>query len=295
VRSPSGHLEEIRRLLERSARDPRTHTFAHLADLYRETGQLPRALEVVEAGLEHHPHYVNARLVHARILEEMGRNEEAVRAFERILEIDPENRRARESLASLTDGGVACGDEVEDDEPARRAAGWLARLDAEWRHEEPAETPSSAVPTPPEAPASPPETPASSPETPAPDAGTPRGADLETATLAALYMRQGLAEQAIGIYERLLARDPYNARLAAGLESARQRGRARAVPNPPPDPEPPTEPRPVPEPVGAAPVSDESIGEFLDALLEGRAPVEDPNGRRADWPRWLTELGRDGT
>jgi hypothetical protein len=45
--------------------------------------------------------------------------------------------------------------------------------------------------------------------------------ELETATLAELYVRQGLLSEAVGIYERLLARDPYNARLAQALEAAR--------------------------------------------------------------------------
>lgn len=263
---PPDRIEEIERLVERGARDSRTHTFAQLADLYRETGQLARALEVIEAGLKHHPHYVNARLVHARLLRELERPEEASRAFARVLEIDSENQVAKEAIAGLAEGAAEPAGPADDD-PGRRAAGWLARLDADWRHE--------------------------TQDRHEPSGGRalrgPSGDGLETATLAALYVRQGLTEQAIGIYERLLARDPYNARLAAALESARQRGQARPDPDSPPTPAPDVVPAPEVSPDPRS--GDEPIREFLEALLEGRAPADDADGGREDWREWLTALG----
>lgn len=355
--SPSDHAEEIERLAERAARDPRTHTFARLADLYRKVGELDRALQVIEAGLKHHPHYLNARLVHARLLRDLGRPEEAVAAFTRVLEIDSENRVARAALEELT------GEPFADEDPARSAApppasvGWLARLDAEWRHtvaENGADAASSdavsAAAPPTEAPpavdelsreASGPELPqeprsqeeadgGDGPETlvaaaaevddddaevevaevdaadiAAPDeAGVaadeareaPAETELETGTLAALYVTQGLFDQAVAIYERLLARDPYNARLAAALEDARQRGGTRRERgSPEPGPRPGAAAPPEPEPEATVETRGESAGppfaDYLKALLEGRAPVEETAGGGRRWPDWLREIG----
>ena len=383
---PDELADEIDRLEARSASDPRTHTFARLADLYRKAGELQRALEVVESGLRHHPHYLNARIVHARLLRELGRPGDAIAAFERVLRIDSENLVAKAALNELREG-QAGGEPVESETPETpprpAASGWLARLEADWQDGRGEETAESSAPerppsdlatvpvadakaapesgvarvAPPEAaPVAPPDAiappgPATEPavadrsgsaepgasldpswtgesgpkdsgtdreaapvgearlegfeapgaaepaeelrrESEAPVAGSareeerpadeafgerageahdlaagpppareadepevaagpepeaarlqpdpspphPRTAirretgDLETATLAELYARQGLYDEAIGILERLLARDPYNARLAASLEEARleARGKGRA-------------------------------------------------------------------
>ncbi|MGH7542240.1 MAG: hypothetical protein ACRELC_14700, partial [Gemmatimonadota bacterium] len=111
--------DEIRRLKERSSRDPRSHTFARLADLYRKGGHLGRALDVVEAGLVHHPHYLNARIVHARVLHELGRDGEAAAAFRRVLEIDGENLVARQALEEIRRARSAAG--AQGDGPAAGA------------------------------------------------------------------------------------------------------------------------------------------------------------------------------
>jgi len=354
---PPDLSEEIERLVERGARDPRTHTFARLADLYRKVGEMDRALEVIEAGLKHHPHYLNARLVHARLLRDLGRSDEAVVAFERVLEIDSENRVARAALDELTGpraeepAGDAGERSASEPAPERStiapSAGWLARLDADWRHavvENGVEGPSSAAdggPTGPEdAEREPPATgPDSAPDGGAEvavpgvsavrDAATPRDdvtprppsaeRELETATLARLYVSQGLHDQAVAIYERLLARDPYNARLAAALEEARRGGPARgdagrstpsgrgdaarpAVRDIPPAASTALPVRPEMGDESVAPrqgattaePSGEPIGPFLQQLLEGRAPIDGQAGTARRWPDWLRKIGVAG-
>ncbi len=281
---PDDFSEEIDRLEERAARDPRTHTFARLADLYRKAGELDRALQVIESGLRQHPHYLNARIVHARLLRELGRRGEAVVAFERVLQIDSENLVARTALTEMREGERP-GPAAMPEAPAGAvSSGWLARLEADWhsgRDEPPgtpgppsAEVPEATVEEPgsegatdeadapepepvaesdvaagPEpAPSTEPEPAPSTEPEPAPavesepaaaaepepeptaaawaSPGRENARDLETATLAELYARQGLLDEAIGIFERLLARDPYNARLATSLEEARTRARS---------------------------------------------------------------------
>lgn len=350
--TPRDRSEEIDRLVERRARDPRTHTFAALADLYRQTGELDRALEVVQDGLRHHPHFLNARLVHARLLRELGRDQDAAAAFRQVLEIDSENRVARSALTEIVEGVAETGPDgssvaVVDERPRR--ARWLARLDDEWRNgSDESEDASAAVAAPAgEAPAGEAPVdeaqaevtgeadvepdPATGPEdapshdvAAGPEDRVSGGGDLETATLAQLYVSQGLIDQAIGIYERLLARDPYNARLAASLEDVRQKGRSGAG-SPPPaqrarppiprvdrdpevdadrafdpprrradDPAPAAESADVADTIEAAADPDgPTMREFLRDLVDGHAPI-DPDGGDVDWPAWLHDLETRG-
>ena len=332
--------------MQRRERDPRTHTFATLADLYFEMGELDQALEVVEDGLRHHPHFLNARLVQAKLLRELGRDRDAAAAFRQVLEIDSENRAARAALAELVDGVETVarteGSRAADRRP-RAAAQWLARLDDEWRNgavsgqvgavgdrDVPGSDQSAVGSAEAEASSEGPG-PVASPvdvedETPGDGAGVGdetagrggkmkiRGSsdgDLETATLAQLYVSQGLVDQAIGIYERLLARDPYNARLAASLEEVRQRARTENVA--PRETRPARPPRPrldpdrdgngasageggraeaaVQSPPDHDPTTDTTIREFLRALIEGEAPAGAARDADVDWQAWLRDLG----
>lgn len=361
------HSDEIARLIHRGEQDPRTHTFARLADLYRKAGDLDRALEVIQSGLKHHPHYLNARLVHARVLRQLGQPEAAQQAFERVLRIDSENLVARAALTEL--GAEVPELEAESGRPATRpdgpAAGrWLARLDADWRKVRaengagsgrPGE-PSGSSPEDPVGPAAddlsrgrraageidlevvseeregPVERPsAEAAEAAGRDVGeapppAEHSAEVETATLAALYLRQGLFDRAIAVYERLLARDPYNARLAGALEAARRRtkegpkgpgsGSGESASGSPPDPLPsaPTghaTDRPeaasaqlrarrdrratdAPQRTASDSAPEPSIRVQLGRILDGEAAGAAPDqaGRWSDWLDRL-ERGRD--
>ncbi len=365
------------------ARDPRTHTFARLADLHRKSGRLERALEVVEEGLAHHPHYLNARLVRARVLRELGRTDEAAAAFRLVLEIDEDNLVALEALESLGQAErLHIALPSEGVETVSTAGRWLARLEADWRSrpgpapalgaapdpgtEEPGATgeetvlvgaspnappeeapasdvgsreagatddqdtphagsnnsgsgdagsgdagsgdagPGDAAPGDPAASDSPGNEPAR--ESAPSEAEEPPAAEVPTATLASLYLSQGLYDEAIGVFEKLLARDPYNAHLAQGLEEARRRHRsgsrpaarapeavtdgekARTSPDRPESRSPAAEAGRATGRAGAP-----TIREFLGALLEGGAEVPDETseGWRLRLERWLGGEGDD--
>ncbi|MDE2662301.1 MAG: hypothetical protein OXI39_04785 [Gemmatimonadota bacterium] len=242
---------EIEQLLRRAELEPRIHTFARLADLYRQAGEHERALGVIRDGLREHPYYLDARLLHARVLLELGRDELARVEFEHILSLDPANPLACMALGvERVDTGGSDGAASTDD--------WMEALEEAWRSDG-----ADARPAPGGATAAPPVAPQS----------------IETSTLAGLYASQGLFGRAIGVYEQMLSRDPDNADLAAALAEIRRRaeeaggppsGGAAAASS--------GAPRDVPAAEDGAESSDpsaaqESIGEQLRRILDGEAPA----------------------
>lgn len=220
--------ERIRRLEEARVRRPESLAFARLADEYRKAGRLERALETVREGLVRHPAYLGGRVVHARVLQDLGADEEAVHAFEKVLEVDPFNLVA---LQSLTDIHEARGEgeaarrwaqrlvEAEPlDEDARAR---LRRLEARAgkgdRMGEQLEGPERRDPD-------------GSDQGAAPRPEPEEDAGPVTSTMAELCMTQGLYGEAIRIYERLLGERPEDPILAQKLESARVlSGRGRSA------------------------------------------------------------------
>lgn len=232
---------EIEQLLRRGESEPRTHTFARLADLYRQAGERERALSVIRDGLREHPYYLDARLLHARVLLELGDEEAARIEFEHILTLDPENPLACialgvervETKADGASGGAASTDD------------WLEALEETWRSAE-----ADARPVPKGA---------ATGAAPVPAKG------IETSTLAGLYASQGLFDRAIAVYEQMLSRNPDDAELIAAISELRRRADAARKPR---------EVQPATEATEAAdPAVPESIGEQLRRILDGEAPA----------------------
>lgn len=246
------HTVEIEQLLRRGESEPRTHTFARLADLYRQAEERERALSVIRDGLREHPYYLDARLLHARVLLELGSDEAARIEFEHILALDPANPLACMALGvervETTAGGSGGAASAED---------WLEALEEAWRGDE-----ADARPAP------------RSGETgaaPVPTKG------IETSTLAGLYASQGLFDRAIAVYEQMLSRNPDNTDLGAALADLRRRAeeaKERPTGRPAaPSTRTPREVPPAPEGTAADPAAvPESIGEQLRRILDGDAP-----------------------
>ncbi len=95
--------DEIRRFEEQYRRQPESLVFARLADAYRKAGQPKRALAVLEEGLIRHPDYPSGHIVRARALRDMGRVDETLESFRRVLELDAANLVAIRELAGLAD------------------------------------------------------------------------------------------------------------------------------------------------------------------------------------------------
>lgn len=260
-----GIAEEIRRFQAQYARNPEGFAFARLADAYRKAGDPERALELLQAGLERHPRYLSAHIVKARVLTDLGRHEDAAVAYRRVLELDPQNLVALGALAGLASERGHLEEaaasyrrlrEVDplDEETRERLAAIERRLarepgDAADR----GPTPEGREPGPgadggdeageprrPEEPgrpeAIPPEraeeaapAPAAEAEEPPPPPPERDEEDLVvTATMGDLFLRQELFEQAVRVFERLLARRPGDPFLTEKLETALGLARGRA-------------------------------------------------------------------
>jgi lipopolysaccharide biosynthesis regulator YciM len=88
---PGNDLENIRS----------SRFFAKLADIYREKGELDRAIKVLGEGLEKNPDYITARIILAACFVENGDPESALHEYERILELDPFHAVALKNLSKL--------------------------------------------------------------------------------------------------------------------------------------------------------------------------------------------------
>jgi hypothetical protein len=124
---------------------------------------------------------------------------------------------------------------------------------------------------------------------------TPEGStgELMTPTLADLYLEQGLVDEAIRIYERLMVRRPDDLGLAERLEAARARAARRpSTPQGKAGAATPDEPEDTSRTAGReeAPRGP-SIRRYLDDLIEGRPGGDSPQADRGDrFERWLRAI-----
>ena len=95
------HRDEIAKLESLFAANPEGRIFTHLAEAYRKAGELDRALEVLETGIERHTDYSSAYVVLGRVHADRADAEAARRSFRRVLELDPHNLVALRALGDL--------------------------------------------------------------------------------------------------------------------------------------------------------------------------------------------------
>jgi tetratricopeptide (TPR) repeat protein len=93
--------EEIAKLEALYANNPGGRVFTHLAEAYRKSGNLERARAILEQGITRHADSASAHVVLGRVLSDLGAHGEAAGSFERVLQLDPENRVALRWLGDL--------------------------------------------------------------------------------------------------------------------------------------------------------------------------------------------------
>ena len=97
--------QQIDRLQEiyKSEKDPRGRAFVPLAEAHRRLGDLVKALAVIQEGLGAHPDFASAHMVAGWVHRSRQEPDDAMRSFERVLELDAENMLAWAAIAELID------------------------------------------------------------------------------------------------------------------------------------------------------------------------------------------------
>lgn len=103
---------EIEKLERRWHENPLGLTFAPLAEAYRKSGALARALELLDSGLAQHPGYVPAHIVRGRCHLDSGEKALAELDFLCVVELDPENVIALKALADLAEAEGRTSDAI---------------------------------------------------------------------------------------------------------------------------------------------------------------------------------------
>ncbi|NOY14025.1 MAG: tetratricopeptide repeat protein [Deltaproteobacteria bacterium] len=188
-------LGKIAAYTEILAKDPKSTIFVSLGEAYRKMGMLDDARQVIERGLEDHSDFSPAHIVLGRILFQQGDYSGSEASFQRALHWDAESLAALVGYARLN---IVLGRE----EKARALlldARQLSPADPVINKlllSLPEKTPDVCVTEPEKVTVS-----ADKAETVLP---------LASSTLADLYLKQGLSQQALEIYRQLLLDDPDN-------------------------------------------------------------------------------------
>ena len=206
-------LGKIAAYTEILAKDPKSTIFVSLSEAYRKMGMLDDASQVVNKGLESHPDFSPAHIVLARILCQQGEYSASEDSFKKALESDPESLAALVGYARLN---ILLGKEsaaralLLDARKLSPADPVINKLLLSLPEDAVVETVAETV-----IPATEPEDEQQEylvEEEPREEQGVPESnaLPLASATLAELYRKQGLTEQALNVYRQLSTKDPDN-------------------------------------------------------------------------------------
>lgn len=184
--------DELKSLIERYEKAPESRLFAPLADAYRKSGDLEKAIELCEKGLERFPDYASARIILGKCFYDKGATERARGEFERVLAIDPANMVALKFMGEIClaeDEKKKAGEFFRKllaiDPTNEDAARILGEIESEFKVKKI-------------------------------DLGDKlqvkdeRPGELATMTLAGIYTAQGYYNKALKIYQDILRKEPEN-------------------------------------------------------------------------------------
>lgn len=93
--------QEIAKLRERIAKDPKSKLFVSLAEELRKGGDRDAAIRVLQEGLKHSPTYITARSFLGRYLLEKGDLASALKEFQAVAAAIPDNLLAQRKLGDI--------------------------------------------------------------------------------------------------------------------------------------------------------------------------------------------------
>jgi tetratricopeptide (TPR) repeat protein len=184
--------DELRNLIERYDRARDSRIFAPLADAYRKNGDVDKAIEILERGLEKMPHYASAHVILGKCYYDKGATERAKAEFRRVLELDGENLVALKFMGDIL---------LAEDKRPEAAEFYRRILSIDATNTEVARALKEM------------ETSFVVKEIDLADAKSMRDErprELATMTLAGIYAAQGYYNKALRIYHDVLEREPGN-------------------------------------------------------------------------------------
>ena len=205
-------IGKIGSYLQIVAKDPSSTAFVPLAEAYRQIGLLDDALEAARLGTKMLPHFSPGFSTMGRILGQMGRIEEAMSAYARALSIDRQSQSALVGLARLhlirgeRDLARTILRQAQEFHPNDdKIADMLVALDLPrpWKDIKQASRGKEEPP-------------------PAMDEQAEPDEPIPTLTLADVYVKQGLLDKAVKVYEDILRERPDNDKARERLHALRQ-------------------------------------------------------------------------
>lgn len=195
-------IGKIGSYLQIVTKDPSSTAFVPLAEAYRQIGLLDDALEAARLGTQRLPHFSPGFSTMGRILGQMGRLDESMSAYAKALSIDRQSQSALIGLARLhlirgeRDQARKILHQAQEFHPTdEKIADMINALDLPrpWAEIKQAVIPQAPTPAKPATPAEP-------------------GEPIATATLAEIYVKQGLLDKAVAVYQGILEQNPENGR-----------------------------------------------------------------------------------
>jgi tetratricopeptide (TPR) repeat protein len=184
---------EIKHFQERYDKAPESRIFAPLADACRKNGDVDKAIELCEAGLERYPDYASAHVILGKCFYDKGATERSRAEFERVIEIDPENMVALKFMGDILmsegdrDGAISNYRRILAIDPTNEeVSGTLEGLENEFREKEIDLSDKKNI------------------------KGARQTGEMATMTLAGIYTAQGYYNKALKIYEEILEVEPGN-------------------------------------------------------------------------------------
>ena len=205
-------IGKIGSYLQIVAKDPSSTAFVPLAEAYRQVGLLDDALEATRLGTKRLPHFSPGFSAMGRILGQMGRIDEAMTAYAKALSIDRESQAALVGLARLhlirgeRDQARKILAQAKEAHPEHdKIADMLKALDLPRPWAQIKQVPAAQAPV----------------EKVVDEKGVDekgvdekgvdeKGGPIPTATLVDIYVKQGLTDKAIKIYNEILDKNPGN-------------------------------------------------------------------------------------
>jgi len=93
--------EEVERIRQKLAENPKSRIFLQLAEIYRKNGKYDEAEEVLKNGLQVHPDYWTAKVALAKLYIEQNYQDKATQLLEEVTEKIPDNLLANQLLGDL--------------------------------------------------------------------------------------------------------------------------------------------------------------------------------------------------